>query len=125
MILGIGLDVVNVDRFGAKIQDTPRLLGRLLSSTEQTGEISSLAGRFAVKEAVIKAFGGVAEFAWHDIEVGYETGGRPLVHLTGGIAALARERGVTRVHVSISHDPPVASAMVLLESHHTDEEGTL
>lgn len=113
MIQGIGLDVVNVERFVNKL--TPVLADRLFSAGEKTRPPASLAGVFAAKEAVIKALGGVEGFSWHDITVTRAASGAPVVELTGATGRAAKARGVTRIHVTISHDEPVAAAMVLLE----------
>lgn len=113
MILGIGLDVVTLQRFADTV--TPALIDRLFVADERERSVARLAGTFAVKEAVIKAFGGIDGFSWHDIHVTHDSAGAPGVVLTGATAALAEARGVTHIFVSISHDEPVAAATVVLE----------
>ena len=114
MILGIGVDVVDVDRFERHLERTPSLRIRLFTEAEQQLPVVSLAARFAAKEAVIKAFGGPVG-TWHDVEVERAESGQPSLRLRGAAAELADSRGVTRTHVSLSHDAGVATAFVVLE----------
>jgi holo-[acyl-carrier protein] synthase len=76
--------------------------------------LMSLAGRFAVKEAVAKAIGAPAGMEFHDCEV--SNGGAPQLTIVGTVKAVADELGVTNWHVSLSHDGPVAIAYVIAES---------
>lgn len=115
MILGIGLDVVNIERFVTRL--TPALTARLFFGDEKERNPRTLAGMFAVKEAVIKALGGVEGFSWHDIHVTSQPTGAPHATLGGATQAIATARGVDTVFVSISHDDPVAVAMVVLEGN--------
>lgn len=118
-IVGIGVDVVDLTRFGAVLQRSPRIVDRLFTAEEQTSArghllpVQSLAGRFAVKEAIAKALGAPAGMHFHDCQV--SNGGQPTVRLSGTVAAAARDRGVAAWHVSISHDGPVAVAYVIAE----------
>ncbi|HHW50064.1 MAG TPA: holo-ACP synthase [Pseudoclavibacter sp.] len=116
MIIGIGLDVVNIERFGRHMEN-PRLRARLLLPTEDTGTMEHRAAIFAAKEAIVKAFGGVrsSEFRWHDIGISHGRDGRPVAILEGAVRQLASDRGVHRIHVTLSHDEPVAAAVVILE----------
>lgn len=116
MIIGVGVDTVQLSRFAAKLLETPRLKERLFLETE-TLEASSntLAGRFAAKEAVIKALSGDKGIEWHGIEIGKEESGRPIVSLHGNTANLALKAGVKKLHVSISHDGDAAVAFVVAE----------
>ncbi|NBU31716.1 MAG: holo-ACP synthase [Actinobacteria bacterium] len=119
-IVGIGVDVVDLDRFEQVLERTPNIIDRLFTKVEQTSAqghqlpVMSLAGRFAVKEAVAKAIGAPAGMEFHDCEV--SNGGAPTVRITGTVKAVADGLGVTHWHVSLSHDGPVAVAYVIAES---------
>jgi len=119
-IIGIGVDVVDIARFEAVIARTPAIVDRLFTSAEQTSAqghqlpLVSLAGRFAVKEAVAKALSAPAGMEFHDCQV--SNGGAPTLTITGTVEQVAKSLGVTHWHVSISHDGPVAIAYVIAES---------
>ncbi|MFI6419917.1 holo-ACP synthase [Streptomyces sp. NPDC050842] len=122
MIIGVGIDVAEIDRFGASIERTPGLLRRLfvegellLPSGERRG-VASLAVRFAAKEALAKALGAPGGLHWTDAEVYVEETGQPRLRVCGTVAARAAELGVKRWHVSLSHDAGVASAVVIAEA---------
>ena len=120
-IIGVGIDVAEIDRFAASLRRTPGLVGRLFLETElllPSGErrgVASLAARFAAKEALAKALGAPAGLLWTDAEVYVEDSGQPRLRVTGTVAARAEELGVTSWHVSLSHDAGVASAVVVAE----------
>ena len=116
MIVGVGIDVCEVDRFEDALRRTPGLAERLFTEAEQGRPVASLAARFAAKEAVAKALGAPPGLSWHDAEVVTEESGRPRLVLRGSVLAVAETLGVTGVHVSLSHDSGVAAAIVLLES---------
>ena len=115
-IVGVGIDVVEISRFGQALRRTPGLVERLFTSAEARRPLASLAARFAAKEALAKALGAPGNLEWHDAEVVTESSGRPLLELRGTVAARAAEVGAESVHVSLSHDAGIASAMVVLES---------
>ncbi|MFP3714735.1 holo-ACP synthase [Isoptericola variabilis] len=115
MIVGVGIDVVDVDRFMATLERTPRLRERLFTPEERDLPASSLAARFAAKEAIAKALGAPGDLRWHDATVHRVLGGPPRVELRGTVQARAEELGVTSWHLSISHDAGIASAMVVAE----------
>ncbi|MCB0893943.1 MAG: holo-ACP synthase [Nocardioides sp.] len=115
MIVGVGIDVVDVDRFGAVLERTPGLVARLFTAAEAERPLASLAARFAAKEALAKALGAPVGLAWHDAEVVSEETGRPLFEIRGSVAARAESLGVAAVHLSLSHDAGIASAVVVLE----------
>lgn len=120
MILGVGVDTVSLTRFEAKLAETPRLKDRLFLDIEThtdgaDASIQTLAGRFAAKEAVIKALSGNPGIEWHGIEVGKESSGKPVIWLHGQTAKLALQLGVRKFHVSISHDGDNAIAFVVAE----------
>jgi len=120
MIIGVGVDTVSLSRFEGKLADTPRLKDRLFLDVEtQTdgaeASAHTLAGRFAAKEAVIKALSGEPGIEWHGIEVGKESTGKPVIWLHGKTAELALRQGVRKLHVSITLDGDVAVAFVVAE----------
>ncbi|MEV3992115.1 holo-ACP synthase [Streptomyces sp. NPDC049837] len=121
MIIGVGIDVAEIDRFAAAMERTPHMAERLflerellLPSGERRG-IASLAARFAAKEAIAKALGAPAGLQWTDAEVYVEDSGQPRLRVRGTVAARAAELGVRNWHVSLSHDAGVASAVVIAE----------
>ena len=116
MIVGVGIDVVDVQRFGASLERTPGLGARLFTELEASRPLASLAARFAAKEALAKALGAPVGMAWHDAEVVSEESGRPVLEIRGSVRRRADELGVASVHVSLSHDAGIASAVVVLES---------
>jgi len=121
VIVGVGIDVVPVERFAEALRRTPSLAARLFTVDEQltpsgghrTAE--SLAARFAAKEALAKALGAPGGMLWTDAEVITDEYGRPHLSVTGTVAARAKELGVTHWHVSLSHDGGIASATVIAE----------
>jgi holo-[acyl-carrier protein] synthase len=115
-IVGVGIDVVDLSRFEDSLRRTPGLAERLFTPAEGKLPTASLAARFAAKEALAKALGAPANLAWHDAEVVSEDSGRPLFSLRGTVAARAAELGAAHVHLSLSHDAGIASAVVVLES---------
>jgi len=116
MIVGIGVDVVDLARFQAMVERTPHLSERLFTEAERGGKPQTLAAAFAAKEAVAKVLGAPAGLEWHDIEVSHEASGRPYLTVVGSVAAVAAGLGVARWHVSLSHDAGTAVAMVVAES---------
>lgn len=114
-ILGIGIDVCDLDRFVASLDRTPSLRERLFTPAEAVLPVHSLAARFAAKEALAKALGAPGSLHWHDAEVVSERSGRPVFVVRGTVQARADELGVRTVHLSLSHDAGIASAMVVLE----------
>ncbi|MEY4639249.1 MAG: hypothetical protein RLY13_247 [Actinomycetota bacterium] len=116
MIIGVGVDTVQLSRFENKLTETPRLKDRLFLDIETVdASLQTLAGRFAAKEAVIKALSGNPEVEFHGIEVGKETTGKPVIWLHGQTAKLALRLGIRKFHLSISHDGDMAVAFVIAE----------
>jgi holo-[acyl-carrier protein] synthase len=124
MILGHGVDVTEI----ARIEEALARFGdRFLERTFCAAEIAycrpmttpgpHYAARFAAKEAVAKAFGvGIGgQVGWRDVGVTRDAEGRPSVVLHGAAQRLAAERGVTRVHLALSHAAGCAWASVILE----------
>ena len=120
MIVGIGVDVVDLARFERGLIRTPALKDRLFAESEQVRDgapmpLRSLAGRFAAKEALIKALGESTGIKWHHMQVVSDSHGNPSFELTDAAASVARKRGVASVHLSMSHDAGVAIAYVIAE----------
>jgi holo-[acyl-carrier protein] synthase len=115
VIVGVGIDVVDIARFEESLDRTPALRDRLFTPAEATLQVQSLAARFAAKEALAKALGAPGGLEWHDAEVHTEDSGRPRLLLRGTVAARAAELGAATVHLSLSHDAGIASAVVVLE----------
>ena len=120
MIVGIGVDVVDLARFERALSRTPALKSRLFADAELVAgdrvlALRSLAGRFAAKEALIKALGESAGIRWHHMQVVSDGHGNPSFRLTDAAAQVAADRGVTAVHLSMSHDAGVAIAYVVAE----------
>ncbi len=115
-VIGVGIDVVDTERFMASLERTPGLRERLFTPAEASRPPASLAARFAAKEALAKALGAPVGMAWQDAEVVSESSGRPLLELRGSVLSRADLLGVRSVHVSLSHDAGIASAVVVLES---------
>lgn len=110
MVIGIGVDIVQISRIEAAVQRTKRLLTRVFTATEleycqRTRDVYvHLAGRFAAKEAVMKALGvGWGEVGWREIEILHTSNGQPRVILSGSAQRLAAQKGVRMVLVSIAH----------------------
>lgn len=123
-IVGIGADLVDTARI-RKIWERygQRFVERILTVGECADwngmEAGFLARRFAVKEAAAKALGsGIAEgVTFHDMELGHDRRGRPLLRFTGAAWRRSRALGVTAVHVTVSDERTLALAFVVLESH--------
>ena len=115
-VIGVGIDVVDLERFAASLARTPGLGERLFTPEEGSRGVASLAARFAAKEALAKALGAPGDLAWHDAEVVSEDSGRPVFLMRGTVAARAEAIGAVHVHLSLSHDAGIASAVVVLES---------
>jgi len=116
VIVGIGVDVVDVERFGQTLERTPALRARLFTTREQSLPLASLAARFAAKEALAKALGAPAGLQWHDCEVTKDTDGRPIFALRGTVEARTVALRAHTIHLSMSHDAGIASAMVVAEA---------
>jgi holo-[acyl-carrier protein] synthase len=115
VIVGVGIDVVDVERFGETLERTPALRERLFTTQEAERPLASLAARFAAKEALAKALGAPGGLQWADAEVQTDESGRPWLEIRGTVAARAAELGVRSTHLSMSHDAGIASAVVVLE----------
>jgi holo-[acyl-carrier protein] synthase len=126
VILGLGIDVVEVGRI-ARLLDGPaaraeRFLSRCFTPAERAfcegrhDRASRLAARFAAKEAAAKALGAPRGLSWQHVEVRRAEGGPPSLALSGLAGAEAGRLGVARAHLTMTHDGGVAAAVVVLES---------
>ena len=123
MIRGLGLDIVEVDRIRRAIARWGEaFLSRVLTPDERAGESCArtaaerLAGRFAAKEAVMKALGlGRRGIGWQEIEITVDPLGKPGVRLTGRAAVAADRLGVRAWRLAISHTRLFAIAEALAE----------
>ena len=116
MIVGLGVDVVDLARFERAVSRTPRLRDRLFAESERELPLRSLAGRFAAKEALVKALGSVDDVHWVDMSIVADATGNPAFVIDGPLAALLERRGIASLHVSMSHDAGVAVATVVAEA---------
>ena len=125
MILGTGIDTVEIARFQKFLDDgNQALLNRLFAPAEQAyclpkkQAASCLAARFAAKEAFVKAMGtGLRDgMCWTEIEVVNDQLGKPLLRLSGRTCELFSEHGSATAHLSLSHDGGHAVALVVLEA---------
>jgi holo-[acyl-carrier protein] synthase len=115
MIVGIGVDVVEIARLTQALSRTQGLADRLFTEGEQDAPVRSLAARFAAKEALAKALGAPRGLLWTDAEIVTGPLGRPELKVYGTVADAAARLGVQRWHVSLSHDGGIATAVVLAE----------
>ena len=125
MIVGIGVDIVDVERVqGLLARYRERFVRRVFTEAENryanrsVKSAERLAGRFAVKEAVLKAFGtGKSQgILWRDVETVPGPKGKPKVNLYGNADKYLKTLNADHVHVSISHDGGKAVAFVVIES---------
>jgi holo-[acyl-carrier protein] synthase len=118
MVVGVGVDIVDIARFERALARTPALAHRLFGDRADLSlPGASLAARFAAKEATLKALGGnIDGFLWSDIDVQGAPGAPPNLHLFGGTKARALDRKVTSHHLSLSHDAGMAIAFVVMDS---------
>ena len=121
-MIGVGTDLVDLDRFRKSLERTPGLKRRCFTAAEQAyserrrDPIERYAVRFAAKEAVMKALGvGLGSCEFTDIEVIRSESGQPSVRLHGHAAALAAERDVVTWHLSLTHTETAAHAVAVAE----------
>lgn len=121
-MIGLGTDLVDVERFRRTLARTPTLVEKLFTAGEReyaeraSDPTERYAVRFAAKEAVMKAMGvGLGAFDWHDVEVVRTDSGAPTLRITGRAAALAEAAGVKAWAVSLSHTGTVAQAVVVAQ----------
>lgn len=124
MIVGIGIDLIEIERIRAVHTRHPqRFIDRLLTDAEKEYVLSHkdptqrLAGRFAAKEAALKALGtGLADgIRWKDVEILPDEHGKPVLKLYEKAALRAQSIGAAILHVTITHSDTFAMAQVILE----------
>ncbi|MCL1839062.1 MAG: holo-ACP synthase [Propionibacteriaceae bacterium] len=124
MIVGIGVDLVRLQRFGESLK-RPGFAERVFTLTElaaaPTGDSTArrtehLAGLFAAKEALAKALAGTPGLVWTDAQVNHQENGQPYFCLDGSVKARAEALKVRNMQLSISHDEKTAVAFVVLEA---------
>lgn len=114
-IVGVGIDVAQISRLEGLFERTPALGERLFAPEERELSLASRAARVAAKEAVGKALGHPGDFSWQDVTVQRTAVRRPYLVLRGATLAAAEELGVTHLHLSLSHDGDIATAIVVAE----------
>ncbi len=122
MVLGVGVDAVDIDRFRSSLERTPTLRQRVFTPSElddvsaQADPAPSLAARFAAREAVMKAMGlGLGSFEFHDVWVEREASGRPVLRVEGRALEHSRRLGVGAWHLSLTHTDHTAIAYVVAD----------
>ncbi len=123
MIIGIGIDIVAIDRFQRVWESyRERFLHRIYTFREQvlaqnrSNALLYFAALFAAKEAASKALGtGMRGVGWREIEIRHEPSGKPFLVFHGRAKRRFHELGAQKSHVSLSHEKDYAVAMVLLE----------
>lgn len=118
-MLGLGIDVVDIDRFRKVLERTPAIRTRLFTSSEISGlsskmdQVASLAVRFAAREATMKVLGvGIGAIDLHDVSIERQDSGEPVLLVTGRAKELAKAKGIANWFVSLSHTGHVAVAVV-------------
>ncbi len=126
MIVGIGIDIIEVRRVRTVVARTPRFVTRVFTAAERAycasrgaAAAQHYAARFAAKEAALKALGTGwrGRIAWHDVEVVANEAGAPALCFHNEARALFERNGATTAHLTISHTTEHAIAQVILERH--------
>jgi holo-[acyl-carrier protein] synthase len=119
-VIGIGVDLCEVDRMRTVLHRTPTIADRLFTPSERAycdrrrDPAERYAARFAAKEAVLKAMGlGLGACRWHDIEVVRADSGAPSLRLSGDAAAASDERGIQRWLLTMTHTATLAEAIAV------------
>ncbi len=122
MHLSNGIDIIEIDRIEKAITANSHFQERVFTPNEiaycegkKRQKYASYAGIYAAKEAFVKALGtGFRGGAWHDIEIGHNAEGAPIMTVRGGFLALLQDRQFTTIRLSISHSREYAVSEVLL-----------
>ena len=123
MIISVGTDVVSIPRFEGVLQRTEKFKDRvftaqeLLLSSGNPRSTTSLAGIFAAKEAIAKSLGAPPGLNWHHCEISHAASGKPEVNIKDSILEVANSLGISKWHLSISHDAELAIAFVVAEGN--------
>ena len=129
MISGIGFDLTRIDRIKKALgRHGNRFLSRLFASyeieycSERVNSYRHYAARFAAKEAFLKALGEIPPggFKWTEVGVLSERWRPPTLVLTGSLREYAEKLGITRIHLSLTHEDDHAGAVVVLEAAEED-----
>ncbi len=118
-VIGVGVDIMEIDRFAASLARRPRLAERCFTPAEaaycaaKAFPPQHFAARFAAKEAVGKALG-IGMTRWREVEV-VRGRGAPTIALHGRYARRAEDLGVDRIHISLTHGRDAAVAMAVIE----------
>ncbi len=122
MVLGIGIDIIEIDRINNIIENKPKFINRFFTIKEslyfesRKNNSQIIAGNFAAKEAFVKAFGtGIRNLSLKEIEVLRDKLGKPYINLYGNALKISREKGINSIHISISHSRLYAVANVIVE----------
>jgi holo-[acyl-carrier protein] synthase len=122
MILGIGMDLCEVDRIQRLLDKDRERFVRRVFSKEETAYCEArrrpalhFAARFAAKEAFLKSLGEGWRLGWTQVGVVRGPSGRPGLSLTGPASRVAQNRGVVRIHLTLTHTAETAAAVVVLE----------
>jgi holo-[acyl-carrier protein] synthase len=122
LILGVGVDIVEIRRIKDAINKHANFIDRMFSKNEieylksRNLRPEFVAGRFAAKEAVVKALGtGFSGFEFKDIEIDRTAAGKPIVVLRGKAKLMAQKYGDYKIHISISHGLDNAIAYAIME----------
>ena len=124
MVVGIGLDLVETARlarvlatYGSRFEDRVYTRSEVEACARRGDRIQALAARFAAKEACLKALGTgwSGGLSFRQVEIVSDPAGRPAIRLLGRAETRARELEVRSIHVSLTHQPGVAAAVVVLE----------
>ncbi len=118
MMIGIGIDAVDIERFRESLIRTPTMRGRLFVAEEleyvapKVDPVPSLAARFAAREATMKALGvGLGAFGFHEVWVTRLASGVPILNVTGRAAQIAADLGVSGWQLSLTHSDTMAMAV--------------
>lgn len=119
-MIGIGVDLVEVDRMRTTLARTPSLVAKLFTDGERAyaegakDPAERFAARFAAKEAALKALGvGIGAVDWHDVEVVHLASGAPELRVTGRAHELAVDLGIRTWLVTLTHTATMAEAVVV------------
>ena len=123
MIIGVGIDMVEVDRMDEKVHKSNGFKEKVFSKAEiefcesKKEKAQHYAARFAAKEAFLKATGKGLLLGYNlsEIEVTSNDDGKPEIALHGSFAAFAKENNYNKIHLSITHVKSMASAVVVIE----------
>ena len=124
MIYGTGIDIIEVSRIKAVMERDIGFREKIFTEGEiaycetKKHKFENYAARFSAKEAFLKAIGTGWRFGirFADIDVYHDEYGKPLIKLTGKAEQLAKDEGISKIHVSLSHVKELTTAVVIIES---------